>query len=474
MTKVGRQEVFFQTLSRTPNSFVDSDHPFSSEGFLEIAPLMMFLQYAFGERCWHSPGYYANLTIDDAWLTEPYGYLSFRGILEQMEKTNFHTTIAFIPWNYDRSVPEVVSLLHNHPDRFSICIHGNNHDHYEFYDYETAIGDPRQAKPLIDQEADIIQAMARMKEHSGLTELPYDPVMVFPQGIAPAKTLGLLKKYNFLATTNAVNIPLRSKAPNDPIFDLRSVSLSFENFASLKRHFPKDRSRFDIAVDLFLGNPLLFFEHHDFFAVGIDAFNEKAEIISDLEPNTRWQGLGYIARHLYLQRTRPDGNYDIRTFSRSIELENMQARSATYFIRKEESFASPIEKLTVNGKAHPYDQRGEDVSFSVTIPANESRLINISYDNDLDLASIEIAKSDPHINRLRRLSAFRDMTLSQYILGRLFTKIYYRYDIYKLGLIKLLVLGLVLGSLSVFCGWYLLRRFVLHNRDLKFMKLLTR
>ena len=49
-----------------------------------------------------------------------------------MQEHRFHTTIAFVPWNYDRSSPEVVSLFLENPEHFSIAIHGNNHDHEEF------------------------------------------------------------------------------------------------------------------------------------------------------------------------------------------------------------------------------------------------------------------------------------------------------------------------------------------------------
>ncbi len=114
------QEVFFQTQIQFPESSAESALRSNRHRFLEIAPLMMFLRYAFGERCWHSSGNYANLTIDDPWLTEPYGHLSYTGLLKEMEEANFHTTIAFIPWNYDRSEPDVISLFRNHPDRFSI------------------------------------------------------------------------------------------------------------------------------------------------------------------------------------------------------------------------------------------------------------------------------------------------------------------------------------------------------------------
>jgi hypothetical protein len=50
---------------------------------------------------------------------------------------NFHTTIAFIAWNFDRSESDVVTRFRKHPERFSIRLHGNDHAHREFGDYAT-------------------------------------------------------------------------------------------------------------------------------------------------------------------------------------------------------------------------------------------------------------------------------------------------------------------------------------------------
>jgi hypothetical protein len=49
--------------------------------FGDIAPLMILLREVGGARCWLPPAALANLTIDDPWLTEPYGCLSYPGLL---------------------------------------------------------------------------------------------------------------------------------------------------------------------------------------------------------------------------------------------------------------------------------------------------------------------------------------------------------------------------------------------------------
>jgi len=458
-TEVNGHDLFFQTEICTYDSPKESIWQYQRHHFFEIAPLMIFIKYAYGDRCWHSAKNYANLIIDDPWLIEPYGQLNYKGLYEEMQNSHFHTTIAFIPWNYDRSKPDVVSLFHNHPEGLSICIHGNNHDHYEFYKYETGPGDPWPAKPLNTQEANIKQALARMEKFRSMTGISYDKVMVFPHSIAPAKTLGLLKKYNFLATVNAENVPLGSNEPKDSSFLLRPVTLNFENFPSLKRYSP-NRTQVEIAIDVFLDNPIIFYVHHNFFQNGVDSFNKTANMVNKIQPDIIWQSLGYISQHLYLEKLRDDGNYDVKTFSSNFILENIYQNDLVYFVRKEEDFSIPIKQVTVDGQPFSYKKYGNNLILEVFIPAGESRHIVIEYENSLDISSIDVSKNDPRINRLRKTSDFRDITLSKNVFGRVFTRVYYDTGLYKFGLIRLAVILLILFVLVIiisFVSWRIIR-----------------
>ena len=118
--RIGTQEIFFAT-ENGPVEMPSGANPYQeARVFTSFAQQLIFLRYAGGERVWHSPGHYANLTIDDAWLREPYGFVNYKDLLGEMEQHNFHTTVAFVPWNFDRSQPAVVSLLQKHSDRFSL------------------------------------------------------------------------------------------------------------------------------------------------------------------------------------------------------------------------------------------------------------------------------------------------------------------------------------------------------------------
>ncbi len=384
--------------------------------FAGLAAPMIVFHYAAGERAWHSPGSYANFTIDDIWLREPYGFVNYDKLLQHAQQHNFHTTVAFIPWNFDRSEPGVVSLFRAHPDRLSICIHGNNHLHKEF--------GPLSEHPLSEQRADIKQALARMEQFRELTNIPYDAVMVFPHSISPIETFGLLKRYNFLATANSLNIPSNAPIPVDVESALRAVTLKFDDFPSLRRYSAEtDIPVPQLAIDAFLGNPMLFYAHESFFSSGMGAFDPVADLVNKFQPNTQWKSLGYIARHLYLERLRDDGNYDVAAYSSTIEISNPHPHDAIFFVSKEEDFSAPLTVL-VDGNPYSFQQTGSELTLELPIRGNSTRTIMVKYGNDLNLATVSVSHTSVRVTGVRLLSDFRDNVVSKTALGRLFIRSY--------------------------------------------------
>jgi len=446
--------VFFLADLNTKKSFVTPVDLGRGDGFSQLAPIMMFVRYAAGEHAWHSDGHYANLTIDDAWLTEPYGHLDYAGLLAEMDKHNFHTTIAFIPWNFDRSEPNLVQLFRARADRFSICIHGDNHDHLEFGGYDR--------RPLARQVAAIKQALGRMEKFRILTGLPSDPVMIFPDEVVPpVETLRSLKEYGFIAAANAVTVPIGSAPPSDPLFPLRAATMNFADFPLVRRYSAEGKvSKALIAVSAFLHNPLLFYGHQNLFTDGITAFDPIAETVNQIDPNTRWTSLQFIVQHLYLVRLRDDANYDLLAFSGDLVVHNRQGRDSTFYISKEEDDSPPIKSLLVDGQSHPFTLSSGYLHVVVPVPAGGSRHLAIEYRNDLNLAVVDISKNDLHVALLRRLSDFRDLTLSQSALGRAGTYFYYNHhlDSLELEVERLLPLLLVLALCLIGATWVLSKR----------------
>jgi hypothetical protein len=407
------------TLSQRSVTAWDPQHILSA--FPSIAPAFMFVRYSAGERGWHAIDHYANLTIDDAWLRQPYGYLDYENLLAEMKRHDFHTTVAFIPWNYDRSEPGVVSLVRSHPDRFSICVHGDNHDHKEF------TTDP--GKPLTLQIFAVKQALGRMDRFQALTGIPYDKVMVFPHSIGGEGVLAGLKSNNYLATVNGWNVPMDRANPPDLSFALRPVTLSYANFPSISRfsaEVPVPRSL--IAIGAFLDNPLLFYGHHGMFARGISAFNAVADEVNKVEPATRWRSLGEIVRHLYLVKLRDDLSYDVLAFSSTISLENNSSRDLVFHLRKPESDHSAIKEIDVNGRPYLYNVQGDEIAMSLTVPPGQTRALAIQYTNDLTTAPANVSKDSALVYLLRMASDFRDITLPKLPLGSNLVLYYYAHE----------------------------------------------
>jgi hypothetical protein len=351
--------------------------------FSNIFSLMSTIRYALGNEAWHSDSDFANLTIDDPTLTEPFGLLSFVDLLPEMEAHNFHTTIAMHPVSWFDSEPEVIALFLAYPNRYSLVQHGNNGDGYEFYRYnlssEVTYGSIYQPpRPLVDQEADIIQGLERMERHKIYTGIPFDRVMIFPWGISPENTLVLLKKYSFLATVNAQEIPLDAAHPLDWDFGMYQANLDFGNFPTLTRRHPGTYEPFNpnlqpFILDLFVDKPALFYSHEgELFASGIDTFNRVADQINNLLGEVEWRSLGYIITHLYLEKTNDDGSVDIKMYGNHLIISNESSIEKVYHIHKEEMLNITISSLTINGHKFPYRVEEGALMLDVCIPAHST------------------------------------------------------------------------------------------------------
>jgi hypothetical protein len=416
-TALGKIKVFLSVAGLSRGKVVDEWSPENLvRAFAQIGPAMMFIRYSAGEHAWHFQGHYANLTIDDPWLRNQYGYLDYGKFLAEMEKHNFHSTIAFIPWNYDRSQPGVVSLFRNHADRLSISVHGDNHDHKEFTDY--------RSKPLATQTAALKQALARMDKFNTLTGLRYDKVMVFPHSIAPAETLAALKTYNYLATVNAFNVPMDRPTPPLIPFALRPVTLDYSNFPSIRRYPPEVPVAF-VAMNEFLDNPLFFYCHHDFFARGIGAFDAVADEVNKRQPETRWVSLGELAQHLYLIKLRGDFGYDVLPYSNVFRLENLSSHDSVFYVKKAETGLPAVRSVTLDGQDYPFRIQDRYLGLTIPIPAGKRRDVAIQYENDLDVAAVGIAKNSVRVFLLRSASDFRDIALPKSTAGRALISLYY-------------------------------------------------
>ena len=109
----------------TSREIIDIDAELTSqnfdvrEHFLSAVPLVLYIKWAFAETCWSAPETNACLVIDDPVLKSTHGFVDFQELLSLMKRHKFSTNIAFIPWNWRRSSPEVVRLFRENPESIS-------------------------------------------------------------------------------------------------------------------------------------------------------------------------------------------------------------------------------------------------------------------------------------------------------------------------------------------------------------------
>ena len=136
--------------------------------------------------------------------------------------------------------------------------------------------------------------------------------MVFPHAVAPEQTFALLATYGFSGTANSSNIPMGAQQPHDLDSLLRPSTTEYGGLLSLLRYSVSDViPRPELAIQMFLGSPLLFYSHENLFENGSQAFDSYADFLNQNDPKVKWANLGEIARHSHLLRQRSDGNFDV-------------------------------------------------------------------------------------------------------------------------------------------------------------------
>ena len=225
---------------------------------------------------------FACLIIDDPLIRPQYGCLNYKKLLEAMESHNFFTEIAFIPWNYKRSNAETIRLIHDNADYYALCVHGCNHLGNEF-----GGSDYQEISNLAST------ALWRMEQHKRLTGLPYDPVIVFPQGHFSSVAMKVLKEQGYFA---AFNSTLRATDREDlpPIEYQQPATFVYHDFPLFLRRYPKDKSHF--IQDLASGRPIIIVEHHHAFRNGYDKITALVDWINSFG-NIKWASLLCIAEN---------------------------------------------------------------------------------------------------------------------------------------------------------------------------------
>lgn len=196
----------------------------------------------------------AAITLDDPILKKNYGFIRFPELIESAKRNDYKVSVAFIPWNHWRVKAEDADPFKDALDHFSICVHGCDHLNREFRGDD--VDDLRSRASL---------GFLRMEQLQDSVGMPFDPVMIFPQGeFGTGAVQAVEQSLGFSGIANTAPLP-------DSLFrDGVTVRELLEPYIKSKSGMPVLRRRYphqtaEIGLDLFLGRPLVICEHHEFF-----------------------------------------------------------------------------------------------------------------------------------------------------------------------------------------------------------------
>ena len=337
-----------------------SSHPRLLDWFSRVAPLLLFLRSALGNRVWHNSSPKACFIVDDPLLKRRYGFLNYQHLFDNTKGRKFSFCIAFIPWNYRRSRRAIADLFSAKDRTWFLCVHGCDHSGAEFGSEDIA---------FLTGRAHV--ALARMRAHRARFGTPFDDVMVFPQGIFTSKAIEALGISAYLA---AVNTELSPKDTPGQLTLRDAMNVAIDKYGSAPlfgRSYPLDVAEFAFA--LLLGKPALLVEHHQYFRDGYQRLVSFVDALNLVEPCLEWATLGTICETACLTRDRRD-HTDVWFFTKRFRFQNTQVGARDYvFLRR--STAGLESTVTVNGQPMHWEQEGGFLKFRLRL--NEGQVASV-------------------------------------------------------------------------------------------------
>lgn len=404
-TNTGSCEIFLLAASETPDIHKRLSHDRRLEEYYDqVIPFLLFLRHCFGAGCWHAPAATARLIIDDPLLTAQYGFLRYDSLLNSMRTCGYGTTIAFIPWNYWRTSRRNAARLFGDRGNLSICVHGCDHTNKEFDELDPARLQWRAGT-----------ALQRLQQHEKRTGLPFEPVMVFPQGRFSTAAISALQANNYLAAVNTTCFPTNEGPEALTVADfLRPAVTRYHGFPIFQRRYP--RRLIDCAFDLFVGRPALLVEHHQYFREGYGQIEEFVRGLQTVQPKLTWSTLSSQLMGSHIMRRVRDDLTGIQFFTNRFSLRNAGRHRTRFLLEKHAPDPSAIAAVLVDGVRVPFSFRKDSLLLELEADANQTMEVKV-------LGPPNPAFPDPtglglryqaSVSVRRALSEVRDNTLARH------------------------------------------------------------
>jgi hypothetical protein len=335
--------------------------------FAGAVPVVMYLKWSFRGVCWSASETNACLIIDDPPLRPRYGFLDFSELLQLANKQTFATTIAFIPWNWQRTNRDTVAAFQQNSGKLSICVHGCDHTGSEF---------AARSADLLDGK--LKTARRRMQSLLNKTALDHENVMVFPQGAFSPEAVSALKRNGFVAAVNTKAAPADDASNETTLADLWSVAMvRYGGFSIYTRRYI-DHGIENFAFDGILGKPCFIASHHDLFRNHGSELTEFLRQLASLRWKLCWRTLGDAVCRSYSIR-RDGGTIIVKMFAEQLRIENMEAVTRRIRVVKQEPQVVSLKDVTVNQDAVAYEYMDGCLRVIVDIPPGRTADVRCVY-----------------------------------------------------------------------------------------------
>ena len=335
--------------------------------FFSAVPLVSYIRWAFPQSSWHAPEASACLIIDDPLLKPTHGFVDFQELLSLMKRQNFSTNIAFIPWNWRRSVPEVVRLFRENPEHFSLSVHGCDHTRAEF-------GSPSQQRLYWKAR----QALERMNRHQAITGISHDPVMVFPQGVFSEAAMSALKRTNLIASVNNDITSVDPQPRAITISDVWDIAVMRYTFPLFTRRYPWEGIE-NFAFDALLGKPAIAVIHHDYCRDHCARLVNFVQQVNALQCAPTWRNLGDVVRRSCRQREDSAGVTEVEMYGTELRIENRSGQPKRFLIKRREDEPSAIERICTEAQEIGWQTVDGDIDFEIELNPGENRMIRVKF-----------------------------------------------------------------------------------------------
>ena len=365
--------------------------------FCSAVPVVMYLRYAFRDAIPAPPDIGACLIVDDPVLRRQYGFFDFEKVSALSLEHRFTCNIAFIPWNWRRSQRSVIELFKRNAGRMSLSIHGCDHSAREF---------GGSSASFLNSQAKL--AIRRMELHRQLTGLPYDPLMVFPQGCFSPVAPIALKHGGFIAAVNTEVSPVGPSVGTEIREVWRTAILKYGDFAIFTRRY-SFHGLHNFAFDLMLGKPCLVVTHHSDFHDEGRGLMDFIDRLNSLRTPLAWRSLGDVVRRAYEQRLRNDGVLHIRMFGGEIVVENSEPVSRHIAVEKSEHDPEGLDRVEVDGQKIAFAHDESYAKFELDLSPRQRALIRVvPRDLNGEVQTHGSVKRSTKLLFRRCLSEFRD------------------------------------------------------------------